>query len=650
MSNLTKSLFALLLLSLCTAQARAKEDVSKLSIPELKRRIESIDSELGTLAHFSVRSGIGSIGYRSMWHKTADHPEWVQIQLGQEFPLTEIVLVPNLWRDSGQVFQSDAFPETFRLIAGNKETPKGRLVAEFKMNSQDLPRIAPLVIPVAGLKASWIRIEVPHLPLRASDNLYAFQLAEILIFSGEENVALRRSASASSMEPKNVVRTWDQRFLTDGHMPYLMQAASGEKSIAYVSQWGEKQVLQLDLKEAAPISRIHLHALDQSGTAPLAHGGVLGLPQKLLIEGASLPDFSDARILLESQKKPIIDTGPIMMWMIPETVCRYVRIHDADPAAKSLIGFAEIELFSNGRNVAYGKTVTATPPADPTRNLRALTDGCNQSGKILSTRNWLEQLARRHVLETERPLLITELNRRYARQQAQLRQMIWLTALLAAGIGFTLLISRMLRMRNETRLRERFAADLHDELGANIHTIGLLGDLARDAESHDELIELLDQSRFFTERSGAAVRNCTNMLEAHNLCDDLIEEMTRSSERLLADLEHDLSFTGKELLANLKPRQRIDLFFFYKECLNNIIRHSGATHVCTQLIADHKKIGLTITDNGVGLQGTIPASLKRRARIMGAHITAEKPTDGGTKINLQIRTRHGLQRKLKPQT
>ena len=33
---------------------------------------------------------------------------------------------------------------------------------------------------------------------------------------------------------------------------------------------------------------------------------------------------------------------------------------------------------------------------------------------------------------------------------------------------------------------ERFAADLHNELGANIHTIGLLSDAATDAQDSKE--------------------------------------------------------------------------------------------------------------------------------------------------------------------
>ena len=274
-----------------------------------------------------------------------------------------------------------------------------------------------------------------------------------------------------------------------------------------------------------------------------------------------------------------------------------------------------------------------------------MTDGNNLYGKILPVRAWLNELALRHDLETERPQVLTELSRRYASQTTNLNRMIWLAALLAAGIGFTVLIDRNLRMRQATRIKERFAADLHDELGANLHTIGLLCDLAKEAvDSPDELIELLDRCRVFTERSGAAARNCTNMLEAKGLCEDLVEEMKRSSARLLADLEHDLSFEGEEILHQLNPRKRIDLFFFYKECLTNILRHSGATHVSARIVADHRIICLTVGDNGQGIHSApnnngVPASLKRRARLLGGHISIEHPAGRGTHITLKLKTR-----------
>ncbi|MEA2068638.1 MAG: ATP-binding protein, partial [Verrucomicrobiota bacterium] len=100
--------------------------------------------------------------------------------------------------------------------------------------------------------------------------------------------------------------------------------------------------------------------------------------------------------------------------------------------------------------------------------------------------------------------------------------------------------------------------------------------------------------------------------------------------------EHEISFTGEDILQKLNPRKRIDLLLFYKECLTNILRHSGATQATTRLKADHKEICLAVTDNGHGLHGEVPASLKRRARLLGAQVATEKTEPTGSCITLKL--------------
>jgi signal transduction histidine kinase len=114
--------------------------------------------------------------------------------------------------------------------------------------------------------------------------------------------------------------------------------------------------------------------------------------------------------------------------------------------------------------------------------------------------------------------------------------------------------------------------------------------------------------------------------------------MQRASQRIMAKVENTMKINGEEFLGRLKPRTRIDLFLFYKECLMNICRHSDATRFDTQLTASPKEIVLSISDNGKGLpEGTLPASLKRRARLLKAKLTTEAHPGGGTEITLRRR-------------
>jgi len=643
----------IILISLLATTLMANASLKDISLTRLEQRVAAIDEEIEHLASLNLRSGSGAIGYRSAPHTTQTNTEWVQIEFGAEFPIDEIVLVPCIWRSTETGFQADGFPLEFQLIAGKENESEGSVLSSYTEQDELLPRIAPLKIPCPGTKASWVRLEVTRLSPRGWDGMFILNLAELLIFSGTKNIALRQPVSCSTQSPLKKFSAWGAHHLTDGFVPYLMDAAKSDKSNAYVSEIGVADTLTLtiDLQEALPISQINLHAVEQSDTVPQSNIGDFGIPEHLRIEGALKPDFSDAIQLVDYQPSSIYEIGPIIMWNLPETQCRFIRLNIIDPyhfddGTKSGMrtGFAEIEVFSGGINVACNKPVQANyEEVDLARKLTPLTDGHNFYGKILPIRGWMDELARRHDLEKERPVIVAELNKRYARQKTNLNRMIWLAALLGAGIAFTILIERLIRFRQIARIKERFAANLHDELGANVHSIAMLSDLAQDADSPEEWKTLHQRIWNLTQRTSKAIRYCTNMLESEGLYIGLIKDMQRAAERISTNFKHEFSVEGEQWTNRIKPRIRIDFFLFYKECLVNICRHSGATRIRTHLKVTPKDIHLSISDNGKGLPGatgnTIPKSLKRRAHLMGATVSTENPDDGGTRITLRLRRR-----------
>jgi signal transduction histidine kinase len=202
-----------------------------------------------------------------------------------------------------------------------------------------------------------------------------------------------------------------------------------------------------------------------------------------------------------------------------------------------------------------------------------------------------------------------------------------------------MLISRHLQNRKIAEIRQRFAADLHDELGANLHTIRLLGDVALNAiDSPERLKNALHRSMELAERSSSAVRQGISLYQDGGLHENLPDDMLRAAERILADVEREISIKGHEILRRLQPRQRADLFLFFKESLVNISRHSGATRFGIDLTASEKEIRMTISDNGRGMtdfeNSRVPASLERRAQLLGAQVIAGKSANGGASITL----------------
>ena len=626
--------------------------LSQRSLAALEDQLADVDAELQRLSKFSLRGGIGAIGFRSQFHDSSENTEWVRIDFEDEFSIDEIVLVPNLWRDTDKGFKADGFPAQFRIFAGTENDAGGTVIAEYTSEESSLSRVGPVLIPIDDtVIASWVRVEATHLSRREFDRQYLLQLAEIMIFDGQRNVALRRPVKTSSDQP-DLAGAWSARFVNDGNLPYLMDSAEGSKSLPYISRVGEQPVFHVDLGDEFELSQIHLHAIDQSDTVPQAYSGDLGIPRHLVVEGATTVDFSDAKLLLDFQRKNVNDSGPIMMWEIPKTLCRYVRLTTAkvDPAgnedpALNRIGFAEIELYSGGKNVAVGKPAKLESKFRATyRSLASLTDGQNLYGGILPMRQWVGELARRHDLEALRPRIASELTQRYASQSWWLNLMTWLATILVVGIGLVFLLGRNARIQQLSKMRERLAADLHDELGANLHAISLLGDHVKTvAGSPDKLFPLLDRLRALTERTSEATRYCTGMLTAPDAFKNLPDEMRRTSARIMADLEHEITFEGEASLMRLKPKERADLFLFFKECLINISRHSDATRFSTKLTASDDEVCLSICDNGRGLDGStrdsVPSSLRRRAKLLGAQVTVHCPPEGGTCIDLRLPVR-----------
>ena len=641
---------ALLLVAPAWAQESALDD---LSTDQLEQKLESIDTKLSQLANFTMRSGVGAIGHRSKTHSTSSNSEWVEVSLDDEKDIDLIVLVPTIGRLTREGLAADGFPRALRVIAGTSEHPDGETVASFDRNDHLLPRIAPLTIPCQIPQASWIRIEASELSSRAWDEQFIFQLSEILIFRDQKNLALRRPVRISSGTISSPgARGAD--FLVDGSLPYLMDAYDGEQSIAMVGHATPDKhlTITIDLESEHRIDQINLHSTDVEDFIPQAVPSDFGIPRQLLIEGANTPDFSDAVSLLKPDLSSPFKRAPILMLSVSGENCRYVRftVEEAyrsdDPNTESsFVGFGEIEIFSDNTNLALGKTAELNfEPTDPSRLVSALTDGRNYHGNILPIREWINQLSLRHDLENERPKVVDLLKTRYDEQETNLNLLLWILPLLLTGTIIIVLVNRINQQRAIHRARELIAADLHDELGANLHAIGLLGDLARASDANPGKREsLLLRMRTLTQKTGAAARYCTNMLEAKENYEDVDVAMKRSSSRLLADLDHEITFEGEDHLKKLSPRRRIDICLFYKECLTNILRHSGASKVTTHLKADKKEIILEVTDNGFGMNGSseeqIPPSLKRRARILGANIQTKHLESQGLKVSLMLNYR-----------
>ena len=156
-----------------------------------------------------------------------------------------------------------------------------------------------------------------------------------------------------------------------------------------------------------------------------------------------------------------------------------------------------------------------------------------------------------------------------------------------------------------------------------------------------------------SKRSVVAVQHVSDLQTATGLYTGLVADMKRAAERIVVELEHELSVEGEAFLSTLDQRTQVDMFLFYKECLINCCRHSDATELSTRLVVDAKTVLLTVTDNGSSLADdgpqVLPPSLKRRAGMLGARVTPSHPAEGGWCISLSMRNKRRWPRLTQPE-
>ncbi|WP_077618049.1 sensor histidine kinase [Bacillus sinesaloumensis] len=145
--------------------------------------------------------------------------------------------------------------------------------------------------------------------------------------------------------------------------------------------------------------------------------------------------------------------------------------------------------------------------------------------------------------------------------------------------------------------RQRIARDLHDTLGQKLSMIGLKSDLARkliykDPEkARHELKDVQQTARTALNE----VRKMVSQMRGIRIK----EEIVRVREILqAAGIEFDL--------VKDEPLKDVSLFYeniismLIKEAVNNVVKHSQATHCKIEIIQTEDEITVSVQDNGIG--------------------------------------------------
>lgn len=195
--------------------------------------------------------------------------------------------------------------------------------------------------------------------------------------------------------------------------------------------------------------------------------------------------------------------------------------------------------------------------------------------------------------------------------------------------------------------RARIARDLHDQLGANLTQVALLGELAQDDKDSPQEVQ------------AHAEQICQTALETTHALDEIVWTVNPSNDTLdglinyickyaqdylaLAGLRYRLDVPAQLPNTPISPELRHNMFLAAKEAVNNVVKHAQASAASIRLRLDQKRFTLEIEDNGRGMAGLDEKAaqarnglrnMRKRMEDVGGEFTISAAPEGGSIVRL----------------
>ena len=230
---------------------------------------------------------------------------------------------------------------------------------------------------------------------------------------------------------------------------------------------------------------------------------------------------------------------------------------------------------------------------------------------------------------------------------------VFVLGMVAAGVRYisTQKLQRQLQSLRQRealeRERARIARDLHDQLGANLTQVALLGEMAeadKDAPSEVEShAQQISQTARETTRSLDEIVWVVN--PANDTLDGLVNYAGKYAQEYLAlaGLRCRAHFPAQLPAMTIPPEVRHNVFLAFKEAIHNIVKHAQATEARIRLRLEPGRFILEVEDNGRGM-GNQPApqnrnglrNMKKRMDDIHGDFSISGGADGGTVVRLKI--------------
>jgi ligand-binding sensor domain-containing protein len=235
-------------------------------------------------------------------------------------------------------------------------------------------------------------------------------------------------------------------------------------------------------------------------------------------------------------------------------------------------------------------------------------------------------------------------------------QTYWFYILCALGLG--LLIRQLYRLRLRRmeaqfaavlQERNRIAREIHDNLAQDILGISVQLELVTRmmAVSTEAARTHLDRARILVRNSINEARRYVWDLRSQALENkDLPTALTETARRLTAETSVQAQVQVSGIFRPLPQLVESNLLRIGQEAINNAVRHAGADRILIDLKFDHRRVQLSVRDNGrgfdVGANGSSSnghfglIGMRERSEQIGGALFIHSAPDAGTEVRVDV--------------
>ena len=197
--------------------------------------------------------------------------------------------------------------------------------------------------------------------------------------------------------------------------------------------------------------------------------------------------------------------------------------------------------------------------------------------------------------------------------------------------------------------RSRIARDLHDQLGANLTQVALLGEMAESDRNSPAEVESHAQQISQTARE--TTRSLDEIVWAVNPSNDTLEGLVNyackyAQEYLaLAGVRYRAEVPSRLPAIAIPPEVRHNVFLAFKEAVNNVVKHAQASEVWIRLRLQPNHFTLSVEDNGRGLGGLNAhadetrnglRNMRKRMEVLHGEFSISPGSGKGTRVRLTV--------------